>query len=363
MTGSSAWSGLPVGVTVAGTAGGAVLVSSVMRRRGRRVGLWLGYTTASVASLAVVLAVVTGRFGALLVGMLLMGAGHGANQLSRYAAADLHAAGRRSSVLSWIVWASTFGALAGPLLVAPFGRVAAALALPPLSGGYLLAFAAFLGAAGLHTRAAWHGTARHSERASPPPRATVRAAGVLRLPTVQMALATLVVGYVVMVLIMTVTPLYVRQAGHDLSVVGMIMSAHAFGMFGLAPVVGGLADRLGSVPIIAAGLGIIAIAAISAAVIAPSTPVVFAAVLFLLGLGWSCGFVAASTHLTHAVPARERPALEGGADSVTWAVAAVGSVVSGLLMSTAGYPVLSLVAAALLVLPLLVMGRRRHSVV
>ena len=127
---------------------------------------WLGYAIASVAALAVVLAAVTGRFAAQLVGMLLMGARHGANQLSGYAAADLHAAGRRASVLSWIVWASTIGALAGPPLVAPLGRVATAVGLPPLAGGYLLAFVAFLAAAGLHTRAAWqgHGTARRPTR-------------------------------------------------------------------------------------------------------------------------------------------------------------------------------------------------------
>ena len=58
-----------------------------------------------------------------------------------------------------------------------------------------------------------------------------------------------------MVLIMTMTPLHMTEHGHGLGAVGLVISGHTFGMFGLSPISGRLTDRFGSVPVIFAGLG------------------------------------------------------------------------------------------------------------
>lgn len=277
-------------------------------------------------------------FWALVASMMVMGVGHSANQLSRYAAADAHASELRASVLSWVVWVGTAGALSGPALVGPLGQVSTAFGLPRLVGGYLLGLGAFAAASGSHAISA-RGAARGPSSA-------------WRLPRVRVALVTLVTGYLVMMLIMTTTPVHLRNSGRELASVGFIMGVHVLGMGILAPIAGRLSDRLGSLPVILAGMVLLATAAVSAALTPPSG-VPFAATMFLLGVGWSAGFVAGSTLLVRGLAPGDQATVRGRVELATWAFAAAGSVASGLIMTVAGFLTLSLVAATLLVLPLL----------
>ena len=80
----------------------------------------------------------------------------------------------------------------------------------------------------------------------------------LRRPHVPVAIVALVAGQFVMVLIMTMTPLHMTEHGHTLGAVGLVISGHTFGMFALSPMSGRLTDRFGSVPVICAGLVVIA---------------------------------------------------------------------------------------------------------
>ena len=123
-------------------------------------------------------------------------------------------------------------------------------------------------------------------------------AALLRTPAVLVALVTLAAGQVVMVLIMTMTPLHLTDHGHGLATVGIVLSAHTFGMFALSPITGRLVDRFGSPRIIAAGLATLAVAALIAAGAPPEGGAVLTLALFLLGYGWNLGFVAGSSMLT-----------------------------------------------------------------
>ena len=93
---------------------------------------------------------IAGSFPLFLLGTVMIGFGNSANQLSRYAAADLYAPGRRASALSLVVWGATVGAVIGPNLVAPAGTLAETAGLPALSGAYLIPIL-FVGPAALLT--------------------------------------------------------------------------------------------------------------------------------------------------------------------------------------------------------------------
>ena len=67
--------------------------------------------------------------------------------------------------------------------------------------------------------------------------------------------------------------------------------------------------------------------------------------LAVLGLGWSCSFIAASSMLFSSAPPDVRQVVEGWADSAAWTMVMVGSVGSGVLMGTIGYGWLSLTGA------------------
>ena len=132
-----------------------------------------------------------------------------------------------------------------------------------------------------------------------------------------------------MVLIMTMTPVHMTAHGHHVESVGLVISAHTFGMFALSPLSGRFTDRFGSPTVIAAGLIVTASASILAAVAPPDGGVLLFLALFLLGYGWNLGFVAGSTMLTHGVDIADRTRLQGAADSLIWTSSALASLSSG----------------------------------
>jgi len=164
------------------------------------------------------------------------------------------------------------------------------------------------------------------------------------------------------VLIMTMTPLHLRDHGHGLATVGLVLSAHLFGMFALSPISGRLADRFGSPRMIGAGLATLAAAALLSALAPPDGGLLLTIALFLLGFGWSLGFVAASAMLTHGLHLAERTRVQGIADGLVWSTAAVASLSSGIVVAQASYATLGLIGIALLLLPAALLVSRRAEI-
>jgi MFS family permease len=362
LTGSSAFSGVPGAAVVLGAAVGASALSALMARRGRRPGIAAGYGLGVVGALVAIGATVAGLVPALMLGMFLIGFGNSSNQLSRYVAADMYPFHRRAATIGTVVWAATVGAVLGPTLIGPSGVVAEAFGLPALTGAYLVPIA-FVGSAAILSfvmlRPDPFALADAIHDPMSPGATPVRE--LLRRPTVAAALVGLVASQVVMVLIMTMTPVHMTAHGHHVESVGLVISGHTFGMFALSPVSGRLTDRFGSPTVIAAGLIVTAAASILAAVSPPDGGVLLFLALFLLGYGWNLGFVAGSTMLTRGVDIADRTRLQGAADSLIWSSSALASLSSGVVLAFASYAALGLLGAALVVIPLWVVLSRRPA--
>lgn len=365
ISGSTAWSGAPGATVVLGAAVGAFTLSQIMVRRGRRIGLVAGYTIGVIGALIATGAVIVSSLPILLFGTVLIGFGNASNQLSRYVAADLFPPERRASAIGTVVWGATVGAIIGPNLAAPAADFAMSLGLPELAGAYLVPVV-FVGTAAILSFIALRpdpyaladttaqGDHPAVERDIP---ASLRS--VLRRPNVPVAIVSLLTVQVVMVLIMTMTPLHMTEHGHDLAAVGIVISGHTFGMFGLSPISGRLTDRYGSVPVILAGMAVSAGAAVLAAVAPADGGVLLFLALFLLGYGWNLGYVAGSTLLTQDLSLAERTRLQGATDALIWTTAAMASLTSGVVVAAAGYATLGLLGAAIVIIPAgLVIARR-----
>ncbi len=113
----AAWAALPNTAGVAGTGLGAIVMSRLMSRRGRRTGLLAGYASALTGRCWAV--AVPAAMPLLVLGMLLLGFGNAGAALSRYAAADLYPPQRRGIAIGAVIWAGTAGAVGGPLLMMP----------------------------------------------------------------------------------------------------------------------------------------------------------------------------------------------------------------------------------------------------
>lgn len=377
ISGSEALSGLASTSSVIGTALLSLPLASLMAARGRRTGLTAAYLIGAAGGTVVVVGAVLGNFPLLLIGMTAFGAASNANLQARYAAADLAEPGQRARAISFVVWATTIGAVLGPNIAAPAGRSVAGLGIPPTAGAFVWGTAVFLVTAALmHLllrpdplltaralataadaaadpadgtadgtgEAASHGKSSAKEERS------LRAglAAVAASPHARLALVTIAAAHTTMVSIMVMTPVDLGHHGAGIELIGLVISAHIVGMYAFSPVMGWLADRFGRLVVICAAVVLLACAAALAGT-ANGSHVQSAAGLFLLGLGWSAGLVSGSALLTDSVPQPARAAVQGLSDLVMNAAAGAGGALSGLVVAQAGYGWLSALAATLLV--------------
>jgi MFS family permease len=356
LAGGAALGGLPTTTTTIGTAVAASLLALLMLRAGRRRGLLLGLAVGTLGGAVAFGSILSASIPLLLLGSAFTGFANAAGNLGRHIAADMARPERRASALGLVVWGTTVGAVLGPNLTAPAGDIALALGLPELAGAYLLTVA-FIGLAWILSAVMLRPEpyALADPSALPEHADTPAAATALRLivarPSVATALVSLVAAQVVMVLIMTMTPIHLTDHGHGLETVGFVLSAHMFGMFGLSPISGRLTDRFGSPAVIASGLVGLAAAALLAALAPPDGGFLLTFALFLLGYGWNLCFVAASSLLSHGLALGERTRVQGIADTLTWGTAAFASLSSGLVVAAASYTVLGFVGVALTIVP------------
>ena len=113
------WAGAATATVTTGTAFMSQGLSRLMYRRGRRAGLQLGYGLAVIGGLIAAVGAQREWLAVFLVGLFIYGNGQAANLLARYAATDLAEPDERSRAMSRIVFASTFGAVLGPVLIGP----------------------------------------------------------------------------------------------------------------------------------------------------------------------------------------------------------------------------------------------------
>ena len=359
---TAALAGLPGATVVLGAAVGATSLAWIMARRGRRSGLTSGYVIGVLGAFLAAAAIIDRSLPLLLLGTFFIGFGNASNQQSRYAAADLFPPARRASAIGIVVWGATVGAVVGPNLVEVSGELAESAGLPTLAGPYLVPVV-FVGLAAVllfaFLRPDPYELADASSIAHDGLPSAAPLLEIVRRPAVAAAVVALVAGQFVMVLIMTMTPLHMTEHGHGLGSVGLVISAHTFGMFALSPLSGRLTDRYGCPRVIFAGTAILAISALLSAVAPPDDERLLLVALFLLGWGWNLGFVAGSAMLSGGVSLTERTRIQGLSDAFIWSTAAVASLGSGVLVAAAGYASLGILGTAVVAVPAWVLLRRR----
>ena len=260
--------------------------------------------------------------------------------------ADLAPDDRRARSIGILVWASTFGAAAGPTVGLRFlASLAASIGLPELAGPYLLSTAMFLaGLAFTHTLLRPDPLEVLGTIGSEAPRPASPATVIRRiaaLPAARLALLAMLVGQMVMVTVMTATPLHMTSGNQDYAVIGDVISLHIIGMYAFSPIVGWLVDRLGTHTAITLGGLILFLGAALAGHTDPAHSAGLFSGLTLIGIGWSCGLIAGSALLTNSFPVDQRVEVQGGADLVMITGGAVGGLSSGGLVELLGFQSLS----------------------
>ena len=365
ISGSDALSGLATASVTLGAAVCAIPLARLAARVGRRRALTLGNLFALIGISIVILAASLRVFPLLLAGILMIGAGNAGNLQSRFAATDLAAPQHRGRDLSIVVWSTTIGGVAGPLLLGPGEIVGQAIGMPPQTGSYLFSFVAQCAALALYLIALRPDPLLAAQRLA---KAAAAATGTLiadRPVVARYAIFAVAGSHVVMASVMAMTPVHLSHMAHgahgmaptpaDVSaLVGITIALHVGGMYALSPVFGVLADRWGRLRVVLLGQVLLA-GALAFAIFTGTEQWGVIAALILLGLGWSAATVAGAALLTEASAPDIRTRRQGRSDSLMSLSAAAGSILAGVVLSNFQYAGLG-VAASVLVLAIVVLS-------
>ncbi len=141
---TESFAGLPAALFTLGSALAAFLVGRLSQRFGRRLGLSLGFIAGGIGAIGVIVAATINHVFLLFLSLFIYGAGTSTNLQARYAGTDLANKKQRATAVSIAMVSTTFGAVAGPNLVMPMGKVAMSIGIPALAGPFILAAAAYL---------------------------------------------------------------------------------------------------------------------------------------------------------------------------------------------------------------------------
>jgi MFS family permease len=161
-------------------------------------------------------------------------------------------------------------------------------------------------------------------------------------PVFIVAVTGAAIGFGVMNLLMTATPLAMRLCGHPYSAAATVIGSHVVGMFGPSFFTGHLIRRFGVLQVMAAGAMLLYVV-VAIALSGISVPHFWLA-LVLLGIGWNFLYIGGTTLLTDACSPAERAKTQGANDSIIFLTTMLTSFGSGVLIDAKGWEVLNWLA-------------------
>ncbi|AIC97111.1 MULTISPECIES: MFS transporter [Bacillus] len=367
MLGTDAFAGLPSALFTLGSAGSALIVGRLSQRYGRRTGLSAGFMIGGLGAIGVIMAAIINSIFLLFISLLIYGAGTATNLQARYAGTDLANHKQRATAVSITMVFTTFGAVAGPSLVNVMGDFALSIGVPSLAGPFILAAAAYMLAGVvlfIMLRPDPLVIARTIEAANEEPgdkghlaatEHTENKKGIIVGATV------MVLTQIVMVAIMTMTPVHMRHHGHDLGAVGLVIGFHIGAMYLPSLVTGVLVDRLGRTAMAISSGTTLLLAGVIAAFAPGDSMVLLVIALSLLGLGWNFGLISGTALIVDSTDTATRAKTQGTVDVLIALSGAAGGALSGMIVAGSSYLALSFAGGmlSLLLIPVVVWFRGR----
>ncbi|MCR1991821.1 MFS transporter [Bacillus subtilis] len=367
MLGTDAFAGLPSALFTLGSAGSALIVGRLSQRYGRRTGLSAGFMIGGLGAIGVIMAAIINSIFLLFISLLIYGAGTATNLQARYAGTDLANHKQRATAVSITMVFTTFGAVAGPSLVNVMGDFALSIGVPSLAGPFILAAAAYMLAGVvlfIMLRPDPLVIARTIEAANEEPgdkghlaatEHTENKKGIIVGATV------MVLTQIVMVAIMTMTPVHMRHHGHDLGAVGLVIGFHIGAMYLPSLVTGVLVDRLGRTAMAISSGTTLLLAGVIAAFAPGDSMVLLVIALSLLGLGWNFGLISGTALIVDSTDTTTRAKTQGTVDVLIALSGAAGGALSGMIVAGSSYLALSFTGGmlSLLLIPVVVWFRGR----
>ena len=324
---------LPVTCWVLGSALATMPASFYMKRVGRRKGLMRGAGIGILGALVCAAAVWHGNFWLLCAGTLVWGTYNAFGQYYRFAAAEVASADFRATAISLVLAGGLVGGVLGP----GTSRLTVDLFEPRFLGAYLaligFALVAIVLLAFLRIPDPTEAERAQSGR-------SIRL--LARQPKFAVAVIAAALGYGVMNLLMTSTPIAMAACGHPYGAAASVISAHVIGMFAPSFVTGALIRRFGLLPVMFTG-ALFNVLAIGIAISGLSVAHFWGS-LVLLGIGWNFLYIGGTTMLTETYRPEERAKAQGANEFAIFVMMVVSSLSSGMIVTQSGWELLNLAA-------------------
>lgn len=314
---------LPVTGWVIGAAATTYLASLLMKRIGRRAGFTFGTCVGIVGASICCAAIYFGSFWGFCFGTTVFGVYNAFGQYYRFAAADSAPADFKSKAISLVLAGGLVGGIIGPATSQWTKDI-----FPTAYLGAYLALVAFLFLVLV--------VLRFLEIPPPNEAAATEAprplSQVMAQPAFIVAVMSGAIGYGVMNLLMTATPLAMDFCGHPYSAAAHVISWHVIAMFAPSFFTGSLIQRFGVLQIILVGV----LLNVACIVVALSGVAIahFSISLVLLGLAWNFLYIGGTTLLTEAYRPAERAKAQGANDMLIFLTMATSSFSSGFLLDS-----------------------------
>jgi MFS family permease len=330
--------------------------SMLMKRLGRRPGFTIGSLVGLSSGLLQAHAVLAGDFALFCLGNALVGVANGFTLFYRFAAIDAADTAFKSKAISLVMGGGVAAGFCGPLIA----RWSHDWFQPVAFAGSFLAIALLQGLAGLLVQFIRIPRPTLEER---------RSAGrplptIMRQPVFVTAALGGMIGYGVMSLVMTTTPLAMIDCSYSFGDAAFVIQWHVLGMFLPSFFTGHLVARFGTLRIMLAGAGLL----LCCAVVNLSGVGLwqFWAALVLLGMGWNFLYIGSSSLLTESYRPAERAKTQAANDFLVFGVVTLASFASGLLHHLYGWQAVNagvLLPVALLASTILWLSHRRRQVI
>ncbi|MDP7615410.1 MAG: MFS transporter [SAR324 cluster bacterium] len=330
---------LPLSFHLLGTMLAGIPASLLMKRVGRRYGFMIGTGIGASGAAAATIAIIYSNFVFFSMSIFLLGILSGFSQLYRFAAADVASPEFRTKAVSWVMLGGILAGFIGPTIALKGKDL---IADAPFAGSYLfvIMFHVVIVAILFMIRLPQPSVEEQTGESRP-------WREIFSQPKIIVAVLTSMIGYGVMAMIMTATPLAMTEgSGHHFSDAAFVIQWHVVGMFAPSFFTGSLIHRFGALPIIMIG---ILLNLLCIGINFAGTDVLnYWAALMLLGMGWNFMFVAGTTMVTETYRPAEKAIVQGVNDFFVFGAAAISSLLAGVVQTTWGWEAVNLSSIPLL---------------
>lgn len=324
---------VPLTFQFVGTMFATVPASLLMVRLGRRFGFSVGQAIGAFSALVAAYGIVQGSFWLFAAGSMGIGVHNAFWQQLRFAASEAVGEEKRARAVSYVVMGGVAAAVAGPWLATHTREMLA----PVLFAGCYIAFAGLSGVNILLLQA----TQLEAPKASAPSGKGRPLRVIAGQPAFLAAAMSAAIGYGVMVLVMTATPLAMVGCGFAFADTAFVIQWHVLGMYAPGFFTGRLIERFGAERII--GAGILLVAVTMGANLSGLALENFWVGLVAVGVGWNFMYVGGTALLTQTYRPEERGKVQALNEFMVFATVTAASLSSGVLFSVFGWYTVNLV--------------------